>query len=881
MSRKFCFCTEGIVKIGLVFLFFTLPLIFSIWNTTFTITKETAAGLILLFIAATWLIKLLESPNYYSLKSPLNLPIIAFLFVLLVSLFQTTNYYTSLVDLAHWVSFILVYFILVSSFKERKWINALIMVVLLSGLISATYAIFQFYGIDFSFWAERQGRIRLFSTFGNPNYLSGYLAITLPLAFALFCIEKKKSRQIFLGIVITILYTGVFITNIGGLIALFVGILFMGIVLLIHQKKFLRENRFRLLVLVVILFIISLIYSSPNPLNSTRSSSSPLNPIRRNIAQEAISYANLEYASTQQRFLIWLSTIQMIKEHPVLGSGIGTFRIHYPASQGKILSLEENKKYIPLASKTINTHNDYLHLWAETGIIGLACFLWIVFLFYKKSFKYLKEAKSEDKFLLIGFMGMGVALLVDALFSFPFHIIQNGMLFPLMLSLSFLIGGKREETDKKEVNLEKKKCPLPLRRTIQISIILLAIFLGILRVRIFMADTHIQKGRYLAMAKRYPQARVELEKAAQINPHDDRIYRCLGQVYNQLSEYEMAISVLEKAENSWIYPLLYNDLGVAHQAMWQLDNAEKAFKKNIYLFPNRGEAYYNLGNLYRRQAESYLKSNNFLLTENKLDEALFYYEQARVFNSDFAVPTKVSKLYSELGSKTSENNEKNGEKSVIVPPFFAGKKLFFLHLLKPTGEAGKPICIKLFYYHSQKMDKDMEAKIEIKDKEERIVKVLKPSKRRALSDNVMIMSGLWQPEAPEEEYYAVAEIKDSSKSIVSEKRKFYITEKFIGKIAEFEVNEGKDGSKILVKFIFENQGTIPLQIMGGAKIRDTQENLIAEKQLGFKNVSPNSRQEIKLTLEEDLIPGIYKAVLIIIYGGDKVVKAEQFFLVSE
>lgn len=873
MNRKFCFYTERTVKIGLVFLFFTLPLIFYTGNTTFTMTKDCYGELILLFIIATWLIKLLESPNYYSLKSPLNLPIIAFLFVLLISLFQTNNYYTSLVDIARWVSFILAYFILISFFKERKWINALIIVVLFSALISATYAIFQFYGIDFSFWAERQGRIRLFSTFGNPNYLSGYLAIVLPLAFALFCMEKKKSRQIFLGIVIAILYTGVFITNIGGWIAFFMGTLFMVIVLSIHQKKFLRENRFRLLVLIVIISIISVIYSSPNPSN----------PTGRSVAREAVSYTNPKNSTIQQRFLILLSSIQMIKEHPLLGSGIGTFGIHYPASQGKVLSLKENKKYIPLANKSINAHNDYLHLWAETGIVGLACFLWIVFLFYKKSFKYLKEVKKEDKFLLIGLMGMGAALLVDALVSFPFHIIQNGMLFPFMLALSILIGGKREETDEKEVNLKKKKFPLLLRKAIQISIVILAISLGILRVRIFIADTHIQKGRYLAMAKRYPQARVELEKAAQINPHDDRIYMYLGQVYNQLSEYEMAIFAFKKAEDSWMYPLLYNNLGFAYQAMWQLDDAEKAFKENIYLFPNRCEAYYDVGNLYVRQAESYLKSNNFLLAENELDKALFYYEQARVFSSDFAVPTKVSELYSELGSRIAENKNKNSEKSIIVPSFYPGGKLFFLHLLKPTGEAGKPICIKLFYYDSQKMGKDMEAKIEIKDKEERIVKVLKPSKRRVLSDNVMIMSGLWQPEASKEEYYAVAEIKDSHKRILSEKRKFYIKEKeeLVGKITEFEVNEGKDSSKILVKFIFENQGTIPLQMMGEVRIRDTKENMIAEKQLGFKNVSLNSRQEVKLTLEKDLIPGVYKAILIIVYGGDKVVKAEQFFLVLQ
>jgi len=610
------------------------------------------------------------------------------------------------------------------------------------------------------------------------------------------------------------------------------------------------------------------------------------------VVQRAVSSTDFQQGSIQQRFLIWLSSLEAIKKRPFLGSGIGTYGVVYPAAQGKVLSQENYKKYIPQANKSINAHNEYLQIASELGIVGLLAFLWIIWAFYSKLSNLEKKIGEEDKFYLIAFVASSVAILTHSIVSFPFRVIQNGLLFWLMLALTDVmirqkgfaeIKEKVEEEGKPKYVIKESKLRVVFKRSLQIFIILGAVFLASLIYKVFLADTHIQRGRLLAMAKRYPQARMELERAAQINPHDGRIYRYLGEVYSRLSEYEMAISAFRKAEISWVYPLLYNNLGFAYQALWKLDEAEKAFKKNIYLFPNRAEAYYNLGNVYVRQAESYLKLNNLQLAKNKLDEAVFYYEQAKVFDSNFTVPIKVSELYSELGSRIIENNDKNGEKSIIVSSFFPGKKSFFLDLLKPIGEAGKPICINLFYYHSQGINKDLEAKVEIKNKERKIVKVLKPSHRRMLSDNVIILSGLWQPEASREEYYAIAKIKDAGREILSKKREFYIKKKGepTGKITEFEVNKKKGSSEIMVNFVFKNQGAIPLQIMGEIQIRDTQEKLIAEKQLGFKNVSPHTSEEIKLTLEKDLIPGVYKAIAIIIYGGNKVVKAEQFFLISE
>jgi len=759
-----------LICLGLAELFLITPLVFTPWATTFTITKNTAAELIVLIIFPLWIIHLLESRDYHSLKSSLTLPILVFFLIILISLSQSSSLYDSFKDLARWTTYIAAYFIIISMIREKKWIYLILGAVLSAGFLTAAYCIVQFYGIDFPFWQKLGGRSRLFSTFGNPNYLSGYLAITLPLAFALFCIEKKKSRQIFLEILIAILYTGVFITNIGGLIALFMGILFMGIVILIHQKKFLKENRLRLLVLILVIFIISLIYSSPNPLN----------PTRRSVAQEGISYTSLEYPSSQQRFLIWLSTIQMIKEHPIRGWGIGTFGIYYPASQGKVLAHKENRKYVPFAAKSINAHNDYLHIGAEIGLIGLIALFWLILTYYRKGFAWLKKRKKEESILIIGLMGGAAVLLTHALFSFPFHIIPNGLLFWAILALSTSIGERTmsndcHETNDKVINSRKQPARLPgfsrivLRRAVEIGIIGLAIYLGILRVRLFVADTHLKTGKMFMETGIYPAAAPELEKAVKIDPHNGLAYAALGITYNHLGKYEEAISSFKKAEKNWIYSGFYNDLAYPYGKMGELEKAKKNLRKNIYFFPNSYSAYLNLATIILSEAEKELSEGKIESAKKKLDEAFICYEQGMVFKRDFILPARLAQAYDKIGIDATEEKE--------LPSFFSffspGRRPI-VDFLPPTAKSGEPIYFKIFLYHPEKFDSFFKANIEIRDQSERLIEALAVKNENISSNNPCLLSVIWKEGISAGNYTAIVRVRYARGKIVWRKRNFSV-----------------------------------------------------------------------------------------------------------
>ena len=69
--------------------------------------------------------------------------------------------------------------------------------------------------------------------------------------------------------------------------------------------------------------------------------------------------------SVSERFLIWRSAIEMIKDHPIMGVGFGKFEEYY---QREYISDEAKERWQGHA------HNTYLQLWAETGVIGLTIY---------------------------------------------------------------------------------------------------------------------------------------------------------------------------------------------------------------------------------------------------------------------------------------------------------------------------------------------------------------------------------------------------------------------------------------------------------------------------------------------------------------------------
>ncbi|HEX8353876.1 MAG TPA: O-antigen ligase family protein, partial [Pyrinomonadaceae bacterium] len=138
---------------------------------------------------------------------------------------------------------------------------------------------------------------------------------------------------------------------------------------------------------------------------------------------------------TTGRAHFWRGTLGIIRDHPVLGTGLGSFGAVYPRYD------TGNGTY-----RLEQAHNDYLQILSDAGAVGgLLGLLFVGALFWMA----LKRMHSHDRFrrgVALGALGGCVGALVHSFFDFTLHTTANALLFLLLAALA-TANGRVEEAD--------------------------------------------------------------------------------------------------------------------------------------------------------------------------------------------------------------------------------------------------------------------------------------------------------------------------------------------------------------------------------------------------------------------------------------------------
>lgn len=132
---------------------------------------------------------------------------------------------------------------------------------------------------------------------------------------------------------------------------------------------------------------------------------------------------------TTGRVHFWTVTLDIIRDHPLLGTGLGSFGIAYTQynTRGGALRVEQ-------------VHNDYLQILSDAGIVGALVGLFFIVTLFRLG---LTRAGSEDKFrrgVAIGALAGCFAVLVHSFFDFTLHTTSNALLFLTLAALASING---------------------------------------------------------------------------------------------------------------------------------------------------------------------------------------------------------------------------------------------------------------------------------------------------------------------------------------------------------------------------------------------------------------------------------------------------------
>jgi len=347
-------------------------------------------------------------------RSFLNFPIVVFLYICLLSaLWSRAPLYSLHGFISKTLEWFVIYFLILEFFTEKKHVILALAVFLFSAMSVCVDSFVQFYVTGKSFFCNAEFIGRATSCFYAGNGLGGYLLFPLFLSAGFFFLkENSKPRKILYGFFSLLIAWTIAITfSRGAWVAVFVGICLFAF---LSKQKFLR---------VAILFLLSVFVLTALFLPSSIKQKARIDPDN--------------FSSTAGwRKDIWVDSFKMIKDKPLLGHGPNTFMQIFQKKQYR--SRPEGRFFDPAYA-----HNCYVQMAAETGLLGLGCFLWILGRFFKNIGSFVLDKRiqgfSSLKMVLVGLWIGAFSFCIHSFFDNHFYSLKLSILFWIMAGISVVI----------------------------------------------------------------------------------------------------------------------------------------------------------------------------------------------------------------------------------------------------------------------------------------------------------------------------------------------------------------------------------------------------------------------------------------------------------
>jgi len=559
----------------------------------FRVNQEAFLKLFIIILFAAWLIKIINTEKYFLQKTKLNLPVILFTLVIVLSLFISKTKMVSLQEFIIFLSYILIFFLITNNLNRKGDFNSFIHLFFIVSLFVSIYTIMQYYGID----PYLKDLHKLTSTIGQKNWISNYLAMIFPVMFFYFLLEKFKRNKIIYFLLLSILYITLMICQSRGIwISISLTLIFA--IYIIFKFKLInifQENKKWLILLMFIFLIITIIYSTNNPLNKSAIT----------VPQRVISTFDEQDPSINRHLLKWKITLDMIKDKPIFGSGIGTFKMNYLDYQADFL--KDNPYYIKYSEKAREAHNEYLQMWAEIGIIGLVIFIGVILIFYGLIINYLKKVDNDkDKIIVFGLVLGITCFLIHCLFTFPLHVPALGVTFFTLVGLTVIYIRKinllKTDSDNRPKELKLKNKGIKIALTILVLVFMIWA-INLVAVKPYIAEIQYFNGMRYSVDSNYSEALPYFEHAASLDPYNGRILHALGTTYYNMGILNKAEEALQRTTRYLIDANTFYNLGLVYYQAGLFSKAEEEFKYAVCLMPKFTKAYYDLGYLYFTQGK--------------------------------------------------------------------------------------------------------------------------------------------------------------------------------------------------------------------------------------------------------------------------------------
>ena len=299
-------------------------------------------------------------------------------------------------------AFILSYFVVINTIENKKQFKFILYLFIIATVLTAVYGLYQYkYGDLYSqAWLDTDMfediKMRVYSTFENPNVYGEYLILAIPIIISLMWEEKGIAKKLMLLAALGITMLAMVLTFSRGC--------WLGAMFAIALLAVMIDRRF------IILGILALM-AMPFVLPET-------------IINRFMSIGNMGDSSTSYRVYIWLGTLAMLKDYwfSGIGMGITSFNTVYPIYSYNNVT-------------TPHSHNLFLQIVVEYGIVGLIIFAGVMYNFYKETIISVFKNKNV---VTMGFISGVSGFMIESLFDHTWYNYRVVLIFWIVIALGIL-----------------------------------------------------------------------------------------------------------------------------------------------------------------------------------------------------------------------------------------------------------------------------------------------------------------------------------------------------------------------------------------------------------------------------------------------------------
>jgi O-antigen ligase len=272
-----------------------------------------------------------------------------------------------------------------------------------------------------------------FAQFINHNHFAFLAEMSLGLVLGLMLRRPMRLARLAIGLAIAIpmwiaiVYSG----SRGGLVSMLGQVMFVALLVFIAGpgRQLLKDDvgpererriapflvtRIVLIASFLVLMVVGILWVGGDPL-----------ALHLESVPNEFGVQDTDKYTRTHRSTIWPMTWQMIKDHPVVGTGFGAYWIaitKYHRGSGEMTPQQ--------------AHNDYLDLLAGGGFIGLALVIWFVGNCARDLSKRLRTSDPALRAPCFGALAGILAVAVHSVVDFGLHITVNALVFIMLIVIA-------------------------------------------------------------------------------------------------------------------------------------------------------------------------------------------------------------------------------------------------------------------------------------------------------------------------------------------------------------------------------------------------------------------------------------------------------------